>query len=36
MPTQETRQGIEYRVKDLALAKFGRQEILLAEEEMPV
>ena len=35
MPTQETRQGIEYRVKDLALAKFGRQEILLAEEEMP-
>ncbi|MGE4620368.1 MAG: adenosylhomocysteinase, partial [Planctomycetota bacterium] len=35
MPTQETRQGIEYRVKDLALANFGRQEILLAEEEMP-
>ena len=35
MPTQETRQGIDYRVKDLALAKFGRQEIRLAEEEMP-
>ncbi|MGE4602274.1 MAG: adenosylhomocysteinase [Planctomycetota bacterium] len=35
MPTQETRQGIEYRVKNLDLAKFGRQEILLAEEEMP-
>lgn len=35
MPIHETRQGIEYRVKDLALAKFGRQEILLAEEEMP-
>lgn len=35
MPTQETRQGIEYRVKDLDQAKFGRQEILLAEEEMP-
>ncbi|MEC9475971.1 MAG: adenosylhomocysteinase [Planctomycetota bacterium] len=35
MPTQETRQGIEYRVKDLALSKFGRQEILLAEQEMP-
>jgi len=35
MPTQETRQGIEYRVKDLSLADFGRQEIRLAEEEMP-
>ncbi len=35
MPTQETRQGIDYRVKDLALARFGRQEIRLAEEEMP-
>ena len=35
MPTQETRQGIEYRVKDLNLANFGRQEIRLAEQEMP-
>ena len=35
MPVQETRQGIEYRVKDLQLANFGRQEIRLAEEEMP-
>ena len=35
MPTQETRQGIEYRVKNLDQVKFGRQEILLAEVEMP-
>jgi adenosylhomocysteinase len=35
MPTQETRQGIDYRVKDLNLANFGRQEIRLAEQEMP-
>ena len=35
MPVQETRQGIDYRVKDIKLANFGRQEILLAEEEMP-
>ena len=35
MPVQETRQGIDYRVKDINLASFGRQEIILAEEEMP-
>lgn len=35
MPVLETRQGIDYRVKDINLANFGRQEIILAEEEMP-
>ena len=25
----------DYKVKDISLAEFGRQEILLAEDEMP-
>ena len=25
----------DYKVKDIALAEFGRQEILLAQDEMP-
>ena len=25
----------DYRVKDISLAEFGRQEILLAQDEMP-
>ena len=35
MPTLETRSGLEFQVKDLKLADFGRKEIRLAEEEMP-
>ncbi|HIN81193.1 MAG TPA: adenosylhomocysteinase [Planctomycetes bacterium] len=35
MTTKETREGIEFRVKDLGLADFGRKEIALAEVEMP-
>ena len=35
MPTLETRSGLDFQVKDLALADFGRKEIRLAEEEMP-
>jgi adenosylhomocysteinase len=35
MPTLETRSGLEFQVKNLKLADFGRKEIRLAEEEMP-
>ena len=35
MPTMETRSGLEFRVKSLSLAEFGRKEIRMAEEEMP-
>ncbi|WP_063131549.1 adenosylhomocysteinase [Nocardia fusca] len=31
----DTRNGVEYKVADLALADFGRKEIRLAEHEMP-
>ncbi|GGL08675.1 adenosylhomocysteinase [Nocardia jinanensis] len=31
----DTRNGVEYKVADLALAEFGRKEIRLAEHEMP-
>src|SRR6476659_6780305 len=31
----ETRNGIDYKVADLSLAEFGRNEIRLAEHEMP-
>jgi len=31
----ETRSGLEFRVKDLSLAEYGRKEIQMAEEEMP-
>jgi adenosylhomocysteinase len=33
--TADVRNGIEYKVADLALAEFGRKEIRLAEHEMP-
>ncbi len=35
MPVMETRSGLEFRVKDLSLAEYGRKEIQMAEEEMP-
>ena len=35
MPTLETRSGLDFQVKDLKLADYGRKEIRLAEEEMP-
>ncbi|MBF6355171.1 adenosylhomocysteinase [Nocardia higoensis] len=34
-PTADVRNGIDYKVADLALADFGRKEIRLAEHEMP-
>ncbi|WP_067863209.1 adenosylhomocysteinase [Nocardia shimofusensis] len=34
-PTADVRNGIDYKVADLALAEFGRKEIRLAEHEMP-
>ena len=34
-PAVETRNGIDFKVADLALAEFGRKEIRLAEHEMP-
>lgn len=34
-PTVDVRNGIDYKVADLALADFGRKEIRLAEHEMP-
>jgi adenosylhomocysteinase len=33
--TADSRNGIEYKVADLSLAEFGRNEIRLAEHEMP-
>jgi adenosylhomocysteinase len=33
--TADVRNGIDYKVADLALAEFGRKEIRLAEHEMP-
>ena len=33
--TADSRNGIDYKVADLALAEFGRKEIRLAEHEMP-
>src|SRR5205807_2550317 len=33
--TADVRNGIEYKVADLSLADFGRNEIRLAEHEMP-
>jgi adenosylhomocysteinase len=33
--TPDVRNGIDYKVADLALAEFGRKEIRLAEHEMP-
>jgi adenosylhomocysteinase len=33
--TADTRNGIDYKVADLSLAEFGRNEIRLAEHEMP-
>jgi adenosylhomocysteinase len=33
--TVETRNGIDFKVADLALAEYGRKEIRLAEHEMP-
>ncbi len=35
MPTLETRSGLDFQVKDLSLAAYGRKEMCLAEEEMP-
>ena len=35
MPTLETRSGLDFQVKDLSLAAYGRKEMRLAEEEMP-
>ena len=32
---KEMKMKIDYKVKDLSLAEFGRQEILLAQDEMP-
>ncbi|WP_328387731.1 adenosylhomocysteinase [Nocardia sp. NBC_00416] len=34
-PSADTRNGVDYKVADLALAEFGRKEIRLAEHEMP-
>ncbi|MHB2024460.1 MAG: adenosylhomocysteinase, partial [Mycobacteriales bacterium] len=34
-PKLESRSGIDFQVKDLGLAQFGRTEISLAEHEMP-
>ena len=31
----KTSQRLPYKVKDIALAEWGRKEILLAEKEMP-
>ncbi len=35
LPVVDSRNGIDYKVADLALAEFGRKEIRLAEHEMP-
>ncbi len=35
MSTVETRQELQYRIKDISLAEFGRKEIEIAEREMP-
>ncbi|MCE9598409.1 MAG: adenosylhomocysteinase [Spirochaetia bacterium] len=35
MPTLETQKGQDYKVKDISLARWGREEIILAEQEMP-
>jgi len=34
-PTTHTRNGVEFAVRDLALAEYGRHQIRLAEHEMP-
>jgi len=35
MPTMSPTKYLPYKVKDMALAEWGRKEIILAEQEMP-